>query len=287
MSQDLTNSEKPQTAIAFKETGLTKKEEENIHALSVKQACKDVGDRKLLQYAYSNPNERLGHLLVDSEQSKVVAKKLHQLSYFMGLREPVEKEMMDMHLTFLEMNFSDMTLAQVEHAFMLAAAGTLDADANHYGMWSPQYVGKILREYRTRSNKLKVRVREIANKHHLDAVSKKRAESFDIVEATKQNLINEFDSWRERVLKDEIGWSDLSSIQLWVLKNLMNNIHHIIDLKKIEEKWGMARPVVKNSLKDDDPIFEFCEDLFKKIRLETQSWETAEKVNEFLSAYGH
>jgi len=286
MSQDLTNSGKPQNAIVVKETGLTKKEEENIHALAVKQACRDSGDHKLLQFAYSHPSERLGQLLLDPQQSKEVSKKLHQLSYFMGLKEPVEKEMMDMHLTFLEMNFPNMTLAQVEHAFMLAAAGALNADATHYGVWSPQYVGKILSEYRLRANKLKVRVREISNKHHLDAVSKKRAESFDMVEVTKQNLINEFDGWRERGLKEERGWSDLSAVQLWVLRNLMNSIHHVIDLGKLEAKWGMVRPQMKNNLKGDDPIFEFCEDLFMKIRLETNSWETTEKVNEFLSKYG-
>ena len=79
MSQDLTNSGKPQNAIVVKETGLTKKEEENIHALAVKQACRDSGDHKLLQFAYSHPSERLGQLLLDPQQSKEVSKKLHQL----------------------------------------------------------------------------------------------------------------------------------------------------------------------------------------------------------------
>ena len=123
---------------------LHNKVKQEIRQKAVSKACRNSADVQMSELMNPRTDHRIKHLVADPNMRKTLVKRIHELSFFMGLKEPMEQEMISLHISFLEMNFPEMSWKQILQAFMLAAAGKLEANPQHYGVFSPQYVGSIL-----------------------------------------------------------------------------------------------------------------------------------------------
>lgn len=273
MSQDLINSNAPQSAmLTTNEAQLPAEQRQKIRDIAIQKATTTAEEKQMAPFLFPHETEQVAQLVKRDEGKAQIRLKLHSLSFFMGLKDPMEKEMMELHLRFLEMNFGKMTLGQIEHAFMLAAAGRLDANPNHYNVWSPQYVSQVLNAYRKKLNKLKIRVREMENNHLMEAVARQKREDFDWDESNKSGLAEELHTWYTTSRVNGQNYHDMPTIQSWILKNRLTALNKSVDMERVCDEWGLDMPDMAGVVSDYEPVLDFAVSLFKKINREAPSY---------------
>lgn len=109
-----------------------------------------------------------------------ICKLINKASYFMGLREPLENEVLYMQANFLKRNFPNFNSATFTSAFNLAAAQKLNCDTEFYGNWTPHYMARILSAYENRAREVEIRARRTRAKIQEEQELKMRAEMFDL-----------------------------------------------------------------------------------------------------------
>jgi hypothetical protein len=237
---------------------------QEIRKKAVQKACSSSADVQMSELMNPRIDHRIKHLVNDPKHRGLLVKRIHELSFFMGLKEPMESEMVQLHISFLEMNFPEMSWKQILQAFMLAAAGKLEANPQHYGVFSPQYVGSILSTYQTRSNKLRVRIREIETKFKYDELNRMKAQSFDWVAQNEQNLLREFQSWQSSKLEGKKYSESLASIDIWLLEGMFAVLPKTMDVEKMCKEFNWTYPTKGG---DESDLVEFAQSLFLKINV--------------------
>lgn len=252
----------PQTETPNQALVLPNDLKQEIHIKAVTKACSSAADLQMSELMNPRVDHRIKHLVNDHGHKAVLVKRIHELSFFMGLKEPMESEMVQLHISFLEMNFPEMSWKQILQAFMLAAAGKLEANPQHYGVFSPQYVGSILSTYQTRSNKLRVRIREIETKLKYEELNKMRAQSFDWVAQNEQNLLREFQSWKTLQSQQKKYSDSMAGIDVWLLEGMIAVLPKTLRTAQMCKDFGWTYPVKGG---DEADLIQFADSLFLKI----------------------
>jgi len=88
--------------------------------------------------------------------SKLVAGCLIKTGHMMGIKEPPDDMQLNFIMQFLLDHYRDFSLDEITNAFLVAAAGKLDIDAEDYNSFDIPYIGKVLNAYRIyRARKVK------------------------------------------------------------------------------------------------------------------------------------
>lgn len=108
--------------------------------------------------------------LPDTELSSNVSSLALGISKMVGIKN-IDEIQVTLFYDFLKKYFNDMTLSEVKLAFELSVTGELNGylekdhkgkpDANHYQMFSMEYVSKVLTAYRKRRNRIKINIKKL------------------------------------------------------------------------------------------------------------------------------
>ena len=162
---------------------------------------------------------------------------------------------MDLLIAFVRENYSNHSLAELKITFTMAAKGELNTDCKHYGSFSPEYFGRIMKAY-AEQHRLKTNV-ELAKQ--LNAVP----EPIEPNEIEKVKIRKEFEQsviipLYENYLKNEtieVGYTPIK----FIYQNLVE-FHKIIDFD-IQQKQVIHKQAIKNidlgiQFKSNNSIFE-------------------------------
>lgn len=190
-----------------------------------------------------------------------IALLINRVSYFLGLREPLDKTVLKLQAEFLKSNFQTITPSVFKHAFELASAQELNVETEFFGNWTPQYMGRILNAYKQKMGEVEIKVRQATEKITAEKEVYLKAEMFDMKIALSEMLFNAYVEWKD-LPKDKSG---LSWVYLWQLRHIGECLDKYTDIKPenvLREAWK----------KDEDSTIE----LFSRIFASIESWQDVE-----------
>lgn len=139
-----------------------------------------------------------------------------EISYAMNLMGmPLDKLPNTMQrnflIQFIRDNYKFHSVAEIRTAFTMAARGDLDCDCNHYGSFSPEYFGRIMKAYNELRNKESVK---LTNQQFIekpayiptDEEKRKIQREFDL-----NVIVPIFDEWRKTGFL-EVGYTPMKLI---------------------------------------------------------------------------
>lgn len=80
--------------------------------------------------------------------------------YYIGVKEELSKEEIFMNVTFIRENFGELNIVDINQAINLSLKGVLSVDVEHYQNFTPIYISRILRAYKTYRAKTMVDIRQ-------------------------------------------------------------------------------------------------------------------------------
>ena len=83
----------------------------------------------------------------------VISQKINMVSYSCGVREPLEDFECLVIANFLKNEFKDFSISELEAAADKYSAGKLDFNDSHYQVFGKNFIGSVLKSYRTYRNK--------------------------------------------------------------------------------------------------------------------------------------
>lgn len=146
----------------------------------------------------------------DEEKKKTLAKKLVQLSFFVGIKEPPSIEELKLIVHFLCTKFPMCTLVKLEDSFMRACAGEF-GEIEHFNHFSPQYVSKIIRAYEAVSKIAIQKYRKKKEDEELEKINSEKAKNYNPVEGIITTLKLECERHRKKKLSDFNDFDNYSS----------------------------------------------------------------------------
>lgn len=194
---------------------------------------------------------------VKISSDKQIAEKLVYAMFVTGLsKESVPSDHdMDFLLEFVRENYSNHSLSEFKIAFTMAAKCELNTDCKHYGSFSPEYFGRIMKAY-SEQHRLKMNA-ELAKQ--INALPQPEEPS----EIEKVRIRKDFESnvivpMFENYIKTgkiETGYTPIKLIY----QNLVE-FHRIIDFD-LEQKQVIHKQAIKNidlgiQFKSNNGIFE-------------------------------
>jgi hypothetical protein len=150
-----------------------------------------------------------------------IALMINRVSYFLGLREPLEKGALRLQAEFLQANFPDETPSTFHHAFQLAAAQKLNCKTDFFGVWTPQYMGRILNAYKAWMGDVEIKVRQAEQQLYDEREVKIKSEMFDMQVALSKMICDAHNEWQtiHAEKKPEYGW-----VFIWQLRHIAETI---------------------------------------------------------------
>jgi hypothetical protein len=147
---------------------------------------------------------------------------------------------MDLLITFIRENYLNYSLAEFKLAFTMAAKGELETDCKHYGSFSPEYFGRIMKAY-SEQHRLKTNA-ELSKK--INALP----EPIEPTEIEKERIRKEFEQlviipiYKKylETKKIELGYTPIKFIY-----NNLCEFHRIIDFTS-EQKIIIHQKAKKN-----------------------------------------
>lgn len=199
-----------------------------------------------LALAKLNPDER-NYVIVekdsdffqsyDEEKKKLLAKRLVQLSFFAGIKEPPSLEELVMIVQFLCRQFPKCTMKKLDDSFMKVVAGEI-GEIEHYQQFSPQYVAKVIRCYEQYSKAALKRYNMYKEKAEAEAKSAEAAKNYNPIDGCADILAIEADRHEN---KDLDLFNDME-IQLskWAIES-MKRIGLFEDYEKTQDPHKYIR----------------------------------------------
>lgn len=150
-----------------------------------------------------------------------IALLVNRVSYFLGLREPLEKGVLRLQAEFLANNFPTETESTFRHAFELAAAQQLDCETEFFGVWTPQYMGRVLNAYKSRRGQLEIKVRHAEDRLRAENEVKVRSEMFDMQVALSKMIFDAHNEWQiiHAEKNPQYGW-----VFIWQLRHIAETL---------------------------------------------------------------
>lgn len=140
----------------------------------------------------------------DNTKKQELAKLLVQLSYFVGIKEPVSIESLKLIVNFLCTQFPNFNKDELIEAFNLACSGKL-GDFEHFQNFSPIYIGKIINSYLAYCINTKRKFNESVSQLKRDEEVLEKEKQYDRFEGAMQSLVLEYNTYLKSRKKREDG----------------------------------------------------------------------------------
>jgi hypothetical protein len=151
----------------------------------------------------------------NNEDKKKLAKSLVGLCYFVGIKESPSLEQLKMLVNFLTLKFGNLSLEELEKAFMTACSLAY-GEIEHYQNFSPIFVAKILGFYIKEKNLAVTKYHQLNDRLMREAETLEKSKNYDHLQGAINVLMTEWRKWKkireeEREPTDfEIAQSDIA-----------------------------------------------------------------------------
>lgn len=211
----------------------------------------NIEERQLVLVEFDK--DKIGQF--DNERKKDLAKKLVQLSFFVGIKEPLTIDELKMSVGFLCQQFPNLTMKKIEDAFMKVSSGELGF-IEHFQQFSPTYVSKVIRAYETQSKAALSKYMKHLEKYEAEEESKRKAKSYDPIQGVISALKLELKKHHDKSLDDFNAFDDFQSRATIELGQKIN-LFMRFDPKEITEKRFLRnffKWLLQNELDSDKAI---------------------------------
>jgi hypothetical protein len=157
-------------------------------------------EQKIVKYSQSS----LCFKDYDNTNKQDLAKTLVQLSYFVGIKEPVSIESLKLIVNFLCSQFPHFNKDELIEAFNLSCSGKL-GDFEHFQNFSPIYIGKIINSYLAYSIDAKRKYNQSISQLRRDEESLEKEKEYDKFKGAIQSLVLEYNTYLKSRKKSEDG----------------------------------------------------------------------------------
>ena len=157
-------------------------------------------EQKIVKYSQSS----LCFKDYDNTNKQELAKTLVQLSYFVGIKEPLSIDTLKLIVNFLCTQFPNFNKDELIEAFNLSCSGKL-GDFEHFQNFSPIYIGKIINSYLTYSIQAKKKYNEEIRKLESVELTNQREKEYDRYKGAMQSLVLEYNTYLKSRKKREDG----------------------------------------------------------------------------------
>jgi hypothetical protein len=155
-------------------------------------------EQKIVKYSQSS----LCFKDYDNTNKQELAKTLVQLSYFVGIKEPLSIDTLKLIVNFLCTQFPNFNKDELIEAFNLSCSGKL-GDFEHFQNFSPIYIGKIINSYLTYSIQAKKKYNEEIRKLESVELTNQREKEYDRYKGAMQSLVLEYNTYLKSRKKRE------------------------------------------------------------------------------------
>ena len=87
------------------------------------------------------------------QELKQLSLQLPKFAVICGIREPLTDEINTFTVKFLKENYKDLSVEEIELAFIKYIRGDLNDSINPFGIFSPKFISDVLKDYRRVRNK--------------------------------------------------------------------------------------------------------------------------------------
>lgn len=195
----------------------------------------------------------------DAQLKKSLAIQLNRLSFFVGIKEPIETEQLKMLTNYLVNSFPSFTREELNDAVMKSCSGELGETIEHYQNFSPVYLGKIINLYTQHCVRARTKYLEQTRKIEQQKIKDELERNYDPKKGFKEMLVLEYQRYSLGLYdkKDQdsfIDWSVKSVLRSGIKQGFFPSDSKEDDAKEIIVKFF-------SSLKKKKEM----EDLLKKI----------------------
>lgn len=195
----------------------------------------------------------------DPQLKKSLAIQLNRLSFFVGIKEPIETEQLKMLTNYLVNSFPNFTREELNDAVMKSCSGELGETIEHYQNFSPVYLGKIINLYTQHCVRARTKYLDESRKIEQQKVKDELERNYDPKKGFTEMLVLEYQRYTLGLYekKDQdtfIDWSVKSVLRVGIKQGFFPSDSKEADAKEILVKFF-------SSLKKKKEM----EDLLKKI----------------------
>jgi hypothetical protein len=148
-------------------------------------------NRNMLQNKFESKKWQL----YNEQEKKELAKLLIRLSFFVGIKEPLENENLVMLVKFLIMQFPNFSNEELNQAFMLAISSDNTAIAEHFQNFSPIYISKIIKWYISEQQKIIAEYYRGLQKLQYEREEEERRKNFDPEKSLTESFILQYENY--------------------------------------------------------------------------------------------
>lgn len=157
-------------------------------------------EQKIVKYSQSS----LCFKDYDNTNKQDLAKTLVQLSYFVGIKEPLSIDSLKLIVNFLCSQFPNFNKDELVEAFNLSCSGKL-GDFEHFQNFSPIYIGKVINSYLAYSIDAKRKYNQIVSQLKREEEILEKEKVYDKFKGAMQSLVLEYNTYLKSKKKREDG----------------------------------------------------------------------------------
>lgn len=175
----------------------------------------NLENRNLVQ----NKFETKKWCLYQEQEKKELAKLLIRLSFFVGIKEPIENDNLVMLVKFLIMQFPNFSNEELNQAFMMSISSDNSEIAEHYQNYSPIYISKIIKWYINEQQKIVAEYYRGVQKLQEEKQDEERKKKYDPKKALTDAIITQFENCingKYELTNNNLGITELSA--KWTLE---------------------------------------------------------------------
>jgi hypothetical protein len=132
----------------------------------------------------------------DAQLKKSLAIQLNRLSFFVGIKEPIETEQLKMLTNYLVNSFPSFTREELNDAVMKSCSGELGETIEHYQNFSPVYLGKIINLYSQHCIRARTKYIEECRKSELQKKKDELEKAYDPKKGFMEMMILEHQRYK-------------------------------------------------------------------------------------------
>jgi hypothetical protein len=220
-------------------------------------------EQKIVKYSQSS----LLFKDYDNTNKQDLAKTLIQLSYFVGIKEPLSIESLKLIVNFLCSQFPNFNKDELIESFNLSCSGKL-GDFEHFQNFSPIYIGKIINSYLAYSVGAKKKYNQSVLELQRQEADLEKEKSYDRYDGVKQSLTLEYQTFLKMQERKENGETENhylinKDLSCKLCYRLLSNVN-FFDKEYVEKKNNDALEIMQGYFLDLPKDYQMAIDKIKK-----------------------
>lgn len=132
----------------------------------------------------------------DNKAKQELAKSLIELSYFVGIKEPLSLDNLKLLVKFLCTQYPNFTKDELIEAVNISCSGKL-GDIEHFQNFSPMYLGKIINGYLSYTANARMKYQALIQEQQRQIQREEEEKNYDVVGGALKVIYTEYDIFKK------------------------------------------------------------------------------------------